>query len=124
MSAQQTSSEINFEHLKRYVGDDIALTAEVFGLFKHQVEMWSKLLDAEADEDSWVSVMHSLKGSARAIGAMGLASLCEKGEAMTKDGTGVAIRAAHVQNVQFSIERALIDIGRWEYRQTLASLRS
>jgi len=124
MSSQKSSPEIDFEHLKRYVGDDIALTTEVFGLFKHQVEMWSKLLKPDADDESWVSVMHSLKGSARAIGAMGLANLCEKGEAMTKANANKTVRAAHVQNVQFCIDRALIDISRWEYRQTLAKLRS
>ena len=71
MSTQDSKPEIDFLHLKQYVGDDIALTAEVFGLFKHQVDMWQKLLNASADDESWVSVMHSLKGSARAVGAMG-----------------------------------------------------
>ncbi len=124
MSQTDSNSEINFEHLKQYVGDDTSLTKEVFGLFKHQVDMWLKLLDAGADDEHWVSVLHSLKGSSRAVGAMGLADLCEAGENMIGPRGIKAIRAPHVQNVQFSIDRALIEIGRWEYRQTLASLRS
>ncbi len=124
MSTQDSKPEIDFSHLKQYVGGDIALTAEVFGLFKHQVDMWQKLLNADADDESWVSVMHSLKGSARAVGAMGLADICEDGEAMVGARNGKALREPAVQNIEFSIERVLIEIGRWEYRQTLASLRS
>ena len=124
MSTQDSKPEIDFSHLKQYVGGDIALTAEVFGLFKHQVDMWQKLLNADADDENWVSVMHSLKGSARAVGAMGLADICEMGEGMVGPRGSKALRDPIVQNVEFSIERVLIEIGRWEYRQTLASLRS
>ena len=124
MSTQDSKPEIDFSHLKQYVGDDIALTAEVLGLFKHQVDMWQKLLSADADDENWVSVMHSLKGSARAVGAMGLAGICETGEGLVGTRSSKALRDPIVQNVEFSIERVLIEIGRWEYRQTLASLRS
>jgi len=124
MSAPESKPAIDFEHLKRYLGDDIDLTKEVFGLFKHQVDMWGKLLNARADDESWVSVMHSLKGSARAVGALNLAALCEAGETLVGPRGTEALRAQTVHDVQFSIDKALIDIGRWEYRQTLASMRS
>ena len=124
MNTKDSKPEVDFSHLKQYVGDDISLTAEVFGLFKHQVDMWQKLLNADADDESWVSVMHSLKGSARAVGAMGLADICETGEAMVGTRNSKALREPAVQNIEFSIERVLIEIGRWEYLQTLASLRS
>lgn len=124
MSTQDSPSEIDFNHLKQYVGDDVALTKEVFGMFKHQVEMWARGLDPAADDEIWVSVMHSLKGSARAVGAMGLGDLCQKGEIMVGENTHLAVRTALVQDVRFSIDRVIIEIGRWEYRQSLASLRS
>ncbi len=124
MSTQDSDSEIDFNHLKQYIGDDISIIVEVFSLFKHQVDMWSKGLDPQADDDVWASVMHSLKGSARAIGAKNLANLCEKGEVMVGESNLLIVRTAHVQDVKFSIDKALIEIGRWEYRQSIASLRS
>ena len=119
-----STKEIDFDHIKQYVGDDLELTKEVFGLFKNQVEMWSRGMVATADDDAWGAVMHSLKGSARAVGAHKLADLCDKGEAMIGSAGGVETREAHIHDVKFSIEKCLIDIGRWEYRQTLASMRS
>ena len=119
-----SDTEIDFEHIKQYLGEDIDLTKEVFGLFKNQVDMWSRGMIADADDDSWTAIMHSLKGSARAVGAHRLGKLCAKGEAMTGEKGGVETREAHIHDVKFSIEKALIEIGRWEYRQTLASMRS
>lgn len=117
-------THIDFEHIKQYIGDDIELTKEVFGLFKNQVEMWSRGMVADADDESWGVIMHSLKGSARVVGAHKLAQLCSKGEGLKGEKGGVEIREAHIHEVKFSIETALIEIGRWEYRQTLASMRS
>ncbi len=124
MSDLTPQTEIDFEHLKQYVGDDTALIKEVFGLFKHQVDMWSKGLDPTADDEIWSGVMHSLKGTARAVGAKKLADLCENGEAMVGESVALELRSELAHNVQFSIDRALIEIGRWEYRQALASMRS
>ena len=119
-----SKSEIDFEHIKQYVGDDIALTQEIFGLFKNQIEMWSRGMIADTDDESWGAVMHSLKGSARAVGAHNLAKLCQHGEGLIGEKGGIPAREAHIQEVKFTIDKALIDIGRWEYRQTLASLRT
>ena len=40
MSIDDSETEIDFDHLNKYVGGDPELTAEVFGLFKNQVDMW------------------------------------------------------------------------------------
>ncbi len=119
-----SDTEIDFEHIKQYVGDDIDLTKEVFGLFKNQVDMWARGMMADADDSSWSAIMHSLKGSARAVGAHRLAALCAHGETLVGEKSGEEVREAHIHEVKFSIEKALIEIGRWEYRQTLASMRS
>ena len=55
-------TEIDFEHLNRYVAGDPDLTREVFGLFRNQVEMWGRGLRADVDDDMWANVTHSLKG--------------------------------------------------------------
>ena len=62
--------QIDFDHLNKYVGGDVALTREIFGLFVHQTEMWGQGLDPAADDEVWESVTHSLKGSAKAVGAV------------------------------------------------------
>ncbi|MEE9271866.1 MAG: Hpt domain-containing protein [Robiginitomaculum sp.] len=124
MNAPESEKVIDFDHLKNHIGDDVSIIAEVFGLFKHQVEMWSKMLDAHVDDESWVSVMHSLKGTSGAVGAHSLSRLCEKGEAMIGTRGTIAIRQLIIDDVQFDIEQVKIEIGRWEYRQKLASMRS
>jgi len=85
ISHMSDSPEIDFDHLNQYVGGDPDLTREVFGLFRNQVEMWGRGLTADADDDLWTNVTHSLKGSARAVGAVGLAEACEKAESLTGD---------------------------------------
>lgn len=116
-------TEIDFEHLNLYVQGDVNLTKEVFGLFKHQIEMWSRLLSPEADDDTWASVTHSLKGSARAVGANALAERCSRAEALIGDHKSSGARLVAVQDIEFRISRAIADIQRWEYRQTLNNMR-
>lgn len=127
MTMEKQTPAIDFDHLKQYLGDDIALTQEVFGLFKHQVDMWQAGLDPLAEDENWTAVMHTLKGSARAVGALDLATVCEKGEGLVaKDGAvkgSTLLRERLLADLEFEIERAKIDIGRWEYRQTLAEMR-
>ncbi len=117
-------SEIDFEHLKNYLGDDVSLTTEVFGLFKNQMDMWARHLDAQADDDSWSAMIHSIKGSARAVGANRLATQCEQAEQLVAARNSPAIRQPALQDILYTIDKILIEIGRWEYRQTLANMRS
>ncbi|MEE9346642.1 MAG: Hpt domain-containing protein [Robiginitomaculum sp.] len=124
MTQITADTAIDFSHLKQYVGDDLALTAEVFGMFRHQTEMWSKLLTAKADDETWTSVTHTLKGSARAVGACGLGDVCEQAEALIGEGASHTARVVAVQDIEGWIDAVLHRIARWEYRQTLAGLRS
>ena len=114
---------INFTHLRQYVGDDLALTAEVFGMFKHQVDMWGKMLSADATDEMWSSVTHSLKGSARAVGACGLADCCEQAEGLTGAAATSTARIVAVQDICQWIDAVTHRISRWEYRQTMSGLR-
>lgn len=123
MSANDSESEIDFDHLNQYVGGDVSLTAEVFSLFQHQVEMWGRALVPETDDDTWMSVTHSLKGSARAVGAIYLAQLCENAEIYVGDGNRAGLREKAVQDIEFSISRTIAEIQRWEYRQKLNDIR-
>jgi HPt (histidine-containing phosphotransfer) domain-containing protein len=117
------SPEIDFDHLNQYVGDDPDLTREVFGLFRNQVEMWGRGLHPDADDEVWASVTHSLKGSARAVGAMGLADACERAEALIGDDRRPGGREVAVQTLEHRIETVLAEIARWEYRDDMNRLR-
>lgn len=115
--------EIDFDHLNQYVAGDPDLTAEIFGMFQQQVEMWGRMLTVDADDETWESVTHSLKGSARAVGAMGLAGLCEKAESLLGQGNRSGRREKAVQDIEHSIYRAKAEIQRWEYRRKLDAMR-
>ena len=78
---------IDFEHLKTYTAGDFAVEQEVLNLFVHQVEMWLRMLEDSGDEGSWRDAAHSLKGSARGIGAWTVAELCDRAEALADDAT-------------------------------------
>jgi len=119
----EMETEIDFDHLNLYVQGDIDLTREVFGLFKHQIEMWGRALTPDADDDTWGSVVHSLKGSARAVGAQALADRCERAETLIGETKTTGARQVAVHDIEFRISRTLAEIQRWEYRQTLNDMR-
>jgi len=123
MSVDDSETEIDFDHLNQYVGGDSELTAEVFGLFKHQVEMWGRALIVEADDEIWESATHSLKGTSLAVGATKLAELCSHAEGLIGDGNRPGAREVAVQNIEFRISRTLAEIQRWEYRRKLDEIR-
>jgi len=124
IASMTDSPEIDFEHLNRYVGGDPNLTREVFGLFRNQVEMWGRGLTADADDEVWSSVTHSLKGSARAVGAMGLADTCEKAESLIGDDCSSGARIVAVDRIEARISTVLSEIVRWEYQDDMRKLRS
>ena len=124
MEIIDSEPEIDFDHLNQYVGGDISLTKEVFGLFKNQVDMWAKALAADVDDTIWAGLTHSLKGTAKAIGASRLADVCEKAENLIGDNARPAARQVAVEQLEYRISRTMIEIQRWEYRQTLNEMRS
>ena len=124
MTFMTDSPEIDFDHLNRYVDGDPELTREVFGLFRNQVEIWGRSLNADADDDLWTTVMHSLKGSARAVGAVEFAALCSKAEGLVGDDRRPGAREVAVETLEAKIERVLSEIVRWEYKDDMRKLRS
>ena len=53
MTDDDSNIEINFDHLNNYVAGDVDLTAELFSLFQHQVEMWGRALVVDTDAVSY-----------------------------------------------------------------------
>ncbi len=71
---------IDFDHLRRYTLGDAMLEREVLELFcRHAPVLLAALRDA-GSERSWRDAAHSLKGSARAIGAWEVAKGAELAE--------------------------------------------
>jgi HPt (histidine-containing phosphotransfer) domain-containing protein len=75
---------IDAEHLKRMTLGDAGLEREVLAMFAGQAV---RLIDALADlPPEATELTHTLKGSARAIGAFGVADAAEALEAAIRDG--------------------------------------
>lgn len=78
------------EHLAQYTGGDRALERELVGLFLGQFAPMRAQLDETASAEDWKFAAHTLKGSARSIGAPRIAALTEKLETFgpNKGGKG------------------------------------
>jgi len=124
MSNEESQGEIDFDHLNQYVSGDISLTKEIFSLFKNQVDMWSRSFKADIPDEIWSAMTHSLKGTARAVGAMRLAELCETAEGLTGEGNRPGAREVTIEQMETRISNIMIEIQRWEYRQTIKDLKS
>jgi len=59
----------------------------------------------------------------RAVGAQALAERCERAESLVGQEVSSGSRLVAVQDIEFRISRAMADIQRWEYRQTLNDMR-
>ena len=86
--------------------------------------MWSKALVADADDGIWAGLTHSLKGTAKAIGATRLADVCENAEDLIGENARPAARQVAIEQLEYRISRTMIEIQRWEYRQTMNEMRS
>lgn len=74
-------------HLARQTFGDPVLAREVLGLFVQQLERLGSQLKA-AEGAARGALLHSLKGSARAVGATALAQLAEQLEGEGADAAG------------------------------------
>jgi HPt (histidine-containing phosphotransfer) domain-containing protein len=75
---------IDLAHLKRMTLGDIGLTREVLTMFVSQTAQLVETLAGEPARDA--ELAHTLKGSARAIGAFGVADAAEALESALREG--------------------------------------
>jgi HPt (histidine-containing phosphotransfer) domain-containing protein len=79
---------IDFAHLAKYTLNDRALEAEILGLFVSQLpESLARLRDAETQAE-WRAAAHTIKGSARAVGAGSLAEAAAAAEVLREEDSG------------------------------------
>lgn len=73
-----SGTPVDFDYLETYAAGDREVVSEVLGLFRAQAQAWrGRLAEPGAD---WRDLVHTIKGSARGIGATALAEVCERAE--------------------------------------------
>ena len=71
---------IDLDHLARYTLGDKALEREILGLFKDQAPDYAENCRQAANAKAWRDATHTLKGSARAVGAFHVAEAAQRAE--------------------------------------------
>ena len=73
---------VDLVHLARYTLGNRSLEREVLVLFHAQCEINLRRLKEAMDDKAWVDAAHTIKGSARGIGAWPIAKSAETAEAL------------------------------------------
>jgi HPt (histidine-containing phosphotransfer) domain-containing protein len=101
---------VDLVHLSRYTLGERELEREVLELFCTQSLLYlERLKTAQSDKD-WKDAAHSLKGSARAIGAWRTAEAAERAEALSGEDLASS-RALSLRDVESSLAEAETYIG-------------
>jgi HPt (histidine-containing phosphotransfer) domain-containing protein len=78
VAAVRSGGAVDFGYLESYAGD-AAVVAEILDMFQAQAAKWTPQLDA--GDPAWRDVVHTIKGTARGIGAGALGDACALAEA-------------------------------------------
>jgi HPt (histidine-containing phosphotransfer) domain-containing protein len=76
---------IDIDHLNHSVFGDAGLRAEVLGLFVEQTTRILAAFDPALDDAAWRHLAHTLKGSARGVGAFALGDVLAQAEELYGD---------------------------------------
>ncbi len=99
------SKPVDLEHLARFTLGEKALEREVLELFCTQSVLYLDQLRAAMSDRDWKDAAHSLKGSARAIGAWRAAQAAERAEALQSDVLA-QLRTARIDDLEASLREA------------------
>lgn len=122
MARRDLTGAIDLDHLNRFTLGDAALTEEVLGLFREQVQMWSRVLDPALPDQAWKDAAHTLKGVALGVGAFPLAEACAGAEAAADEGP--ARRDVALAELRLQADRALADVAAWLHELALRGLKT
>lgn len=73
-----SQTAFDFGYLETFTAGDRQVIAEVLALFLGQAEAWAAQLDDPGE--GWRDLVHTMKGSARGIGATALGDICDRAE--------------------------------------------
>ena len=104
-NAAKARTPVDMVHLAQYTLGDAALEREVLALFCTQSVSYLHQLRAASTHQAVYEAAHSLKGSARAVGAWRLARAAEYMESLRED-IPPERRAAQIGELEASLEEA------------------
>jgi HPt (histidine-containing phosphotransfer) domain-containing protein len=81
-SRRTSETPIDWAHLSRFTLNDKALEHEVLDLFAMDAPRYLAKMDASRGRKDWIEAAHTLKGSARAVGAWSVAECSELVESL------------------------------------------
>ena len=96
MSSEAEAPVLDRAHLDMMTGGDNELAAEVIEIFRHQAEIWSRMLSASEPAATWADAAHTIKGAALGVGATRLAEACAHAETLGRAGNVSKAEAALV----------------------------
>ena len=98
-------SPIDLVHLAKYTHGNKELEAEVLELFLHQSEQYLDKLKNSSTEKDWKEAAHTIKGSAKGIGAWQVA---KKAEAVEKIDYSLVrdSKATLIESLESSMSKA------------------
>jgi HPt (histidine-containing phosphotransfer) domain-containing protein len=113
VSAPNRALTLDRAHLTRYTMQNRELEREIIALFLQQLPTTSAMLTTAENEADWKLAVHTLKGSAAAIGALHINALASELEEHGFGETGEA-----VQRLLAALDRAFA-----EFRRAVARIR-
>ena len=102
-SPPAAAQPIDLVHLSRYTLGNQALQSEVLQLFAEQAPLTLAQLRAADTQKAWRDAAHTLKGSARAVGAWRVGNCAEKAEAV---GVGAQEKGPLIQAIGAALDEA------------------
>ena len=89
---------VDYEHLRNQAANNLGVMREVLGLFVTHCEQVLGELERAGDEASWKQWTHTLKGSARGVGAFAVAEAAADAERHMLDKSKLApLKAAFAE---------------------------
>lgn len=104
-ASRREEAPIDHAHLARYTFGNRALEIEVLHLFADQAPDYVDAMRHAVTEKAWHDAAHTLKGSARAVGAVRVAERAEQAEAL-KGSTDRDARADAIEAIADALEEA------------------
>ncbi len=106
--ARSLDMPIDWAHLSRFTLNDRALGCEVLALFAKDAPRHLTLLLGTQDRKSWIEAAHTLKGSARAVGAWAVAECAQAIEVLEISASGEFAEKRLSRSMELALEK-LVD---------------
>lgn len=98
---------IDLVHLRRYTLGDLQLERDVLDLFAGELPKTLAALETANTEKEWKMASHTLKGSARAVGAWRVARAATAAERHPESLTDAGLRGQLISAVEASVDEAI-----------------